>query len=86
MAETAAVTLSPETVLAQMKQNGVTDIPYVIANYTAFQQIRTAVGRPGNCRRLARDGGLLRHLRPRLTRNGTLSRPRRRSQASNGDE
>ena len=29
MAETAAVTLSPETVLAQMKQNGVTDIVWL---------------------------------------------------------
>ena len=28
-AETAAVTLSPETVLAQMKQNGVTDIVWL---------------------------------------------------------
>jgi len=27
--ETAAVTLSPETVLAQMKQNGVTDIVWL---------------------------------------------------------
>jgi hypothetical protein len=29
MAETATVTLSPETVLAQMKQNGVTDIVWL---------------------------------------------------------
>ena len=28
-AETAAVTLSPETVLAQMKRNGVTDIVWL---------------------------------------------------------